>query len=87
MFFSCPTRKDEIEEWFADLWNYSLAPYLLHTMRTGLKIFGQRCSWTDPLEWIRETYPWQQKGNLLHKLKKIRKEDVEFRESNADIGG
>ncbi|XP_065053022.1 uncharacterized protein LOC135682178 [Rhopilema esculentum] len=80
MFFSCPTKKDEIEEWFVDLWNYSLAPYILHVMRTGIKLFGQQ-EWIDPLETILDTYPWQQEENLRAKIKKIRKDDVGYREA------
>lgn len=80
MFFSCPTIEPEIEEWFVDLWNYSLSPYLLQTMRSGLGLGGQRCSWLDPLDWILHTYPWQQEGNLKSKLRRLRMEDVGCRE-------
>ena len=78
MFFSCTSSQSDIEEWFADTWNYSLAPYILHTLRTGLKLFGQRCEWIDPLQWIVNTYPWKNEKNLLATLKKIRKSDVGY---------
>ena len=82
MFFSSPATSDEIEEWFVDLWNYSLAPYFLQTVKRGLKSFGQRCAWDDPLDWILETYPWQHENNLSGKLRRIRKEDVGFKDTD-----
>ena len=87
MFFSCPPNLSDVEEWFADMWNYSLAPYILHTLRTGLKLFGQRCEWTDPLQKISDTYPWRHKDNLLMNLKKIRKSDVGFWDINLNDKG
>jgi len=78
MFFTCPSKQDDVEEWFVDTWNYSIAPYILHTLRTGLKLFGQRCEWLDPLQWIVDTYPWQQGKGLHANLKKIRKSDVGY---------
>ena len=84
MFFSCPSKQNEIEEWFADTWNYSLAPYILHTLRTGLKLFGQRCEWTDPLEWILNTYPWKKEKDFHTNLKKIRKSDVGYWDVSKD---
>lgn len=78
MFFSCPWNQNEIEEWFVDTWNYSLAPYILHTLRTGLKRYGQRCDWIDPLQWVTDTYPWRHKASHVMNLKKIRKSDVGF---------
>ena len=87
MFFSCPPAQSEIEEWFADMWNYSLAPYILHTMRTGVKMFGQRCEWMDPLEWISNTYPWPHRSSHRSNLKRIRKSDVGYWDMNTKERG
>lgn len=44
--------------WFTDLWNYTLAPYLLHAAKEGLQLYGKRANWEDPVAWILSTYPW-----------------------------
>lgn len=58
MFYTCPCDMNSAEEWFVDLWNYSITPYFLHAIKCGIKLFGQRTAWKDPLEWILKTYPW-----------------------------
>ncbi|XP_050507171.1 protein sickie isoform X2 [Diabrotica virgifera virgifera] len=58
LFLSCPLELDAARAWFADVWNYSLAPYLREAAREGLQLYGRRAPWTDPTQFVLETYPW-----------------------------
>ncbi|XP_074029206.1 sickie isoform X2 [Leptinotarsa decemlineata] len=58
LFLSCPLELDAARAWFANVWNYSLAPYLREAAREGLQLYGRRAPWTDPTQFILETYPW-----------------------------
>ncbi|KAK9880377.1 hypothetical protein WA026_010260 [Henosepilachna vigintioctopunctata] len=58
LFLSCPLELDSSRAWFADVWNYSLAPYLREAAREGLQLYGRRAPWTDPCQFILDTYPW-----------------------------
>ena len=85
MFYTCPCDISSAEEWFVDLWNYSITPYFLHAIKCGIKLFGQRAEWNDPLEQILKTYPWTTstgKGGLRKKkLRRIRPEDVGYQQN------
>lgn len=84
MFYTCPTDANNAEEWFVDLWNYSITPYFLHAIKCGIKLYGQRHEWIDPLEWILKTYPWNdqmKEGDKKSKLRRIRPEDVGYQTS------
>ena len=84
MFYTCPTDASSAEEWFVDLWNYSITPYFLHAIKCGIKLYGQRHEWIDPLEWILKTYPWNDQaaeGDKKNKLRRIRPEDVGYQTS------
>ncbi|XP_018327565.1 protein sickie isoform X2 [Agrilus planipennis] len=58
LFLGCPLELDAARAWFADVWNYSLAPYLREAAREGLQLYGKRSAWIDPLKFILDTYPW-----------------------------
>ncbi|XP_022909425.1 protein sickie isoform X3 [Onthophagus taurus] len=58
LFLSCPLELDAARAWFADVWNYSLAPYLREAAREGLQLYGRRAAWTDPCQFVLDTYPW-----------------------------
>ncbi|XP_050304123.1 protein sickie-like isoform X2 [Anthonomus grandis grandis] len=58
LFLSCPLELDAARAWFADVWNYSLAPYLREAAREGLQLYGRRASWNDPAQFILDSYPW-----------------------------
>lgn len=58
LFLSCPLELDAAKAWFCDVWNYSLAPYLREAAREGLQLYGRRATWTDPTQFIFDTYPW-----------------------------
>nr|XP_047126247.1 uncharacterized protein LOC100207311 isoform X6 [Hydra vulgaris] len=79
MFFPCPSDILNAEEWFVDLWNYSICPYFIQTVRNGIKKYGERTNeWIDPLEMILKTYPWSCEKSKL-KFIKIRMEDVGYK--------
>jgi len=81
MFYSCPTDILSAEEWFVDLWNYSITPYFMQTIKQGIESRGQVHTWEDPLEWILQSYPWvSEKAQRKMKLRRIRLEDIGYRD-------
>ncbi|XP_035512102.1 neuron navigator 1-like isoform X3 [Morone saxatilis] len=69
-FLSCPVSVAEFRQWFIDLWNHSIIPYLQEGAKDGIKVHGQKSVWEDPVEWVRGTLPWpnaqQDQSKLFH---------------------
>ncbi|CAB1424322.1 unnamed protein product [Pleuronectes platessa] len=69
-FLSCPVTVAEFRQWFIDLWNHSIIPYLQEGAKDGIKVHGQKSAWEDPVEWVRGTLPWpdaqQDQSKLFH---------------------
>ncbi|KAM4738151.1 neuron navigator 1 isoform 2-T3 [Anableps anableps] len=69
-FLSCPVAVAEFRQWFIDLWNHSIIPYLQEGAKDGIKVHGQKAVWEDPVEWVRGTLPWpnaqQDQARLFH---------------------
>uniref|UniRef100_A0A8C6T117 Neuron navigator 1 n=1 Tax=Neogobius melanostomus TaxID=47308 RepID=A0A8C6T117_9GOBI len=69
-FLSCPVSVPEFRQWFIDLWNHSIIPYLQEGAKDGIKVHGQKAVWEDPVEWVRGTLPWpnaqQDQSKLFH---------------------
>nr|XP_014343598.1 PREDICTED: neuron navigator 1 isoform X3 [Latimeria chalumnae] len=69
-FLSCPVSVEEFQDWFIDLWNHSIIPYLQEGAKDGIKVHGQKAAWEDPVEWVRGTLPWpsaqQDQAKLFH---------------------
>ncbi|KAK2851440.1 hypothetical protein Q5P01_007716 [Channa striata] len=69
-FLSCPVSVSEFRQWFIDLWNHSIIPYLQEGAKDGIKVHGQKAVWEDPVEWVRGTLPWpnaqQDQSKLFH---------------------
>ncbi|XP_068453334.1 neuron navigator 1 isoform X7 [Clinocottus analis] len=69
-FLSCPVSVAEFRQWFIDLWNHSIIPYLQEGSKDGIKVHGQKAVWEDPVEWVRGTLPWpnaqQDQSRLFH---------------------
>lgn len=69
-FLSCPVSVSEFRQWFIDLWNHSIIPYLQEGAKDGIKVHGQKAVWEDPVEWVRDTLPWpnaqQDQSRLFH---------------------
>ena len=42
LFLACPLDMADSQVWFADVWNYHLAPYLVETIREGCQLYGRR---------------------------------------------
>ncbi|XP_032794996.2 neuron navigator 2 isoform X2 [Daphnia magna] len=76
-FLQVPADATCSQIWFTDLWNYTLAPYLLHAAKEGLQLYGKRAAWEDPTLWILSTYPWAQ-GSACDALMRLRPEDVGY---------
>lgn len=60
----------EFKQWFIDLWNHSIIPYLQEGAKDGIKVHGQKAVWEDPVDWVRGTLPWpnaqQDQSKLFH---------------------
>jgi len=41
--FSCPIDCKQFPTWFADLWNYSIVPYMLQAIREGVQVNVAYC--------------------------------------------
>ncbi|XP_023812375.1 neuron navigator 1 isoform X7 [Oryzias latipes] len=69
-FLSCPVSVAEFRQWFIDLWNHSIIPYLQEGAKDGIKVRGHKAAWEDPVEWVRGTLPWpnaqQDQSKLFH---------------------
>ncbi|XP_065817669.1 neuron navigator 1-like isoform X4 [Labrus bergylta] len=69
-FLSCPVSVAEFSQWFIDLWNHSIIPYLQEGSKDGIKVHGHKAVWEDPVEWVRGTLPWpnaqQDQSKLFH---------------------
>lgn len=58
LFLSCPLDAEAAEAWFSDTWNYTLAPHLREAAEEGLQMYGRRAAFTDPAQFILDTFPW-----------------------------
>lgn len=82
-FLECPLDVAESQTWFLDLWNNTLAPYMIDAIKEGVQLYGKRGNaWTDPCLYIRETYPWPITPSTVPKLKTISAQDVGLEESD-----
>lgn len=74
LFLSCPLDIEASRAWFSDVWNYSLAPYLREAAREGLQLYGRRAPFTDPAQFVIDTYPFTAQSQ--HQLTRISPRDV-----------
>ncbi|XP_078276803.1 neuron navigator 1-like isoform X3 [Rhinoraja longicauda] len=69
-FLSSPVNMTEFREWFIDLWNYSILPYLQEGVNDGVKTYGRKAVWEDPAKWVQDTLPWstapQDRSKIFH---------------------
>ncbi|XP_032898347.1 neuron navigator 1 isoform X4 [Amblyraja radiata] len=69
-FLSSPVNMAEFREWFIDLWNYSILPYLQEGVNDGVKTYGRKAVWEDPAKWVQDTLPWstapQDRSKIFH---------------------
>eukprot|EP00095_Tigriopus_kingsejongensis_P008127 maker-scaffold256_size235750-snap-gene-1.26 protein:Tk08127 transcript:maker-scaffold256_size235750-snap-gene-1.26-mRNA-1 annotation:"unnamed protein product" len=81
LFLSCPIDIKSSRTWFIDLWNNSLVPHLLDSVREGIQMYGRRAPWEDPLQFVVDTWPWAEPpGDELgnEALVPIRPQDVGY---------
>ena len=84
LFLSCPLEAGPARLWFVNLWNLSIVPHILDSVRDGLQMFGRRSSWEDPLRTVLDSWPWPGQDEDL--LVRIHPEDVGF-DVSASAGG
>ncbi|XP_037088084.1 protein sickie-like isoform X2 [Pollicipes pollicipes] len=80
LLLNCPCDLTASQVWFTGVWNYSIVPYLVETVREGLLIYGRRASWHDPTQFVLDTYPWQRAAPHagVDSLTRLRPEDVGY---------
>lgn len=79
LFIGCPLQSDSAHVWFTDVWNYSLLPYIRDAVRDGLQMFGRRvANWSDPAQFVLDTFPWSRGPQMDAGLLRLRPEDVGF---------
>ena len=44
-WLSCPTDPNTARTWFLSLWNLTIAPHILDSVREGLQLYGRRARW------------------------------------------
>ena len=58
LFATFPMDLHQAQHWFAELWNNSLVPFLVDTIKEGLEVYGTKSVWENPRVWIAKTLPW-----------------------------
>lgn len=63
MFSDCPMNAATSRVWFADIWNYTIVPYVISVVRSYMNKTNSIASeistkWKDPTLWVKETMPW-----------------------------
>jgi len=76
-FLTCPQDPAASRTWFLRLWNVTVAPHLLDSVREGLQLYGRRASWEDPVDWVLDTWPWSL-APRQEELTRVRGEDVGY---------
>uniref|UniRef100_H2Z0X5 CortBP2/NAV1-like AAA+ ATPase lid domain-containing protein n=1 Tax=Ciona savignyi TaxID=51511 RepID=H2Z0X5_CIOSA len=70
IFSSCPMDPHSSYTWFTDIWNFTIVPYVISAVRQRKLTTAPQ--WSDPLIWVKESWPWATPCDLLP----IRVEDV-----------
>ncbi|XP_063702776.1 protein sickie isoform X1 [Culicoides brevitarsis] len=76
LFLDVPLDSAESEQFFINLWNLKLVPYIVEVVREGIQLYGRRGTWTDPCTFIRESWPWPVRPTSVPKLKQITVEEI-----------
>ncbi|XP_031565907.1 uncharacterized protein LOC116301045 isoform X2 [Actinia tenebrosa] len=77
VFYSCPMDMCAAEGWFANVWNYTIIPYLHQNLRNSSKIYERNEPWECPTKWVIMRWPWNRdKSKVLGSLKKLRQVDI-----------
>lgn len=76
LFLDVPLDTADSEQFFINLWNIKLVPYIVEVVREGIQLYGRRGTWTDPCTFIRESWPWPVRPTSVPKLKQITVEEI-----------
>ena len=76
LFTSFPMDYKQAQNWFIELWNNHLVPFLIETVKEGLQIYGTKNVWEDPKQWLTETMPWFHDFSVLNSLYSIEADNV-----------
>ncbi|XP_040570046.1 uncharacterized protein sick [Lepeophtheirus salmonis] len=82
-FLNCPIDIITSRNWFVNLWNTVLIPYMTDALREAIQLYGKRASWEDPFSFVKETWPWPGGDLDVEELSRIKPEDVGFDMKNA----
>jgi len=78
-FFNVPLDDENSEEWFSALWNLTLTPYIISTVKKGLEDYGRKhSSWVDPIEFIKGSYPWTTSKDYCDILQGVHATELNF---------
>ncbi|KAL5258618.1 hypothetical protein ACHWQZ_G009183 [Mnemiopsis leidyi] len=78
-FMSCPPDVEKSEEWFLSLWNMTLTPHLISTVKHGLQVYGRKhACWADPVDFIKGSYPWTTSREYCDLLQGINSSEINF---------
>uniref|UniRef100_A0A914WLM0 ATPase AAA-type core domain-containing protein n=1 Tax=Plectus sambesii TaxID=2011161 RepID=A0A914WLM0_9BILA len=76
LFMSCPISVHESREWFIQLWNCKIIPYLVEAAHEGLTLFGRRGSLEDPTDFVCDEWPWAEGEAADAVLRRLSAKDV-----------
>jgi hypothetical protein len=86
LFASFPMDIRQAQVWFVELWNNSLVPYLIDTIKEGLEVYGTKTAWENPKIWLSKTLPWLfYDETLINSLYSIEANNFEFFNLNENI--
>jgi len=86
IFATFPLDMRQAQIWFVELWNNSLVPYLIETIKEGLEVYGSKTAWENPKIWLSKTLPWLlYDENVLNSLYSIEADNFEFFNFNDNL--
>jgi len=84
IFTTFPMDFRAAQNWFIELWNNHLVPFIIETVKEGIQVYGKtKNCWEDPKLWLSKTLPWLHDYNVLNRLVAIEAEMVGIIDSNA----
>lgn len=84
LFSTFPMDYKLAQNWFIELWNNHLVPFLIETIKEGLQIYGTKTAWEDPKQWLTETMPWFHDFNVINSLYSIEADAVGIDSMQSD---
>lgn len=79
IFSTFPMDFKQALDWFVNLWNGTIVPFLTDTIKEGVQVYGGKISWEDPKQWLAQTLPWLLYDNtVLSRLESIQAYQVGY---------